>query len=92
MCGQKPDPYSSLFGSIDVFNALEQDRKHDLTLSQIEQQLHETHKRLVDFLAKAPEIQFKSGTRFQRRLKLDCHGHYSEHAKAIVAWRKGRRI
>jgi uncharacterized damage-inducible protein DinB len=85
---QKTPLYSTTFGGIDAYNRQEQERKCNLTLPQIKQQLDEGHQRLLIFLGNAPEQAFLSGTRFQRRLREDTYAHYPEHFKAINFWKE----
>ncbi len=84
---QKTPLYSSLYGGVDEFNRLEQQRKRDLSLAEVRRQLREAHARLVDYLEQAPAEAFISGSRFQRRLREDTYGHYPEHVRAIAAWK-----
>lgn len=87
--GGRPPRYVT-YGGIDAFNARMTEQKRSLSLSDIRRQLHETHRRLVDFLRSAPEDQLAGETRFRRRLRLDTYSHYPLHAEAIRAWREQR--
>jgi len=49
--------------------------------------LTETHAKVVTYLQSVPEEEFKSGSRFRRRILLDTYGHYPYHAKSIRDWR-----
>ncbi len=87
--GGRPPRYVT-YGGIDAFNARMTEQKRDLSLSDVQAQLDETHRRLVDFIRSAPEDQLTRETRFRRRLRLDTYGHYPEHAQAIRQWREQR--
>jgi hypothetical protein len=86
--GGRPPRYSTTYGGIDAFNALMTERKRELTLREVLQQLDDVHQRLVDYVAAAPRELVDGETRFRRRLRLDTYGHYPKHAKAIRAWRE----
>jgi hypothetical protein len=85
--GGKPAPYSVKYGGIDAFNAQMTEQKRHLSLSDVLRQLDETHRRLIDFIQRAPEDQFLTETRFRHRLRLDTYSHYPKHAEAIRKWR-----
>lgn len=78
------------YGNIDAFNAREQERKRDLRLEQVRQELAATHQRLISFLKDCPESAYATGSCFLRRLRLDTYNHYREHASQIATWRTGR--
>jgi len=84
--GGNPPLYKT-YGGIDAFNALMNERKRALSLSEVLSQLDETHRRLVGLVQSVPEGQLGAQTRFCRRLRLDTYGHYREHARAIREWR-----
>ena len=86
--GGRAPRYSALYGGIDAFNAMVTERKRQLTLDEVLQQLEEVHQRLVAYVAAAPSELVDRETRFRRRLRLDAYGHYPKHAKAIRAWRE----
>jgi len=86
--GGQPPRYSTKYGGINAFNALMTQKKAGLALSDVLQQLHEVHDRLLDYVRRAPEEQLIQETRFRRRLRLDTYSHYPKHAKAIRQWRK----
>ena len=86
--GGTPPRYSVRYGGIDAFNALMTEQKARLSLSAVRQQLDETHRRLIDFIRKAPEAQLSRDTRFRHRLRLDTYSHYPLHAEAIRQWRQ----
>jgi len=86
--GGRPPRYSILYGGIDAFNAQMTEQKRGLTLSEVRNQLDETHLRLIEYIQSAPEEQFKSETRFRRRLRLDTYSHYPIHTQAIREWRE----
>ncbi len=86
--GGRVPRYSDVFGGIDAFNALTQERKASLNLEQVTQELEDTHQRLVDFLEGVPDAAFATEGRFLKRLRQDTYGHYREHAEQINAWRE----
>lgn len=88
--GGRVPRYSDMYGGIDAFNALTQERKASLNLEQVIQELEDTHRRLVDFLEGVPDAAFATEGRFLRRLRQDTYGHYREHAEQINAWREKR--
>jgi hypothetical protein len=89
--GRRPPRYSVTYGGIDAFNALMTKRKESLSLSEVLRQLDDTHRRIVEVIGRAPDVQLIRETRFRRRLRLDTYGHYPKHAAAIRRWREGRR-
>ena len=86
--GGTPPRYSVRYGSIDAFNARMTERKASLSLAAVRRQMDETHRRLIDFVQRAPENQLGGESRFRRRLRLDAYGHYPQHAEAIRQWRR----
>jgi hypothetical protein len=86
--GGKPPRYSVTYGGIDAFNAQMTEQKKKLSLSEVLQQQVDTHRRLIEYIQRAPEEQFTRETRFRRRIRLDTYGHYPKHAKAIRKWRE----
>src|SRR5262245_1953157 len=89
--GKRPPLYSHQYGGIDAFNAVMTERKKDLSLSQVLQQLDENHNRLLDYLESVPEENFASEGRFRRRLRADTYSHYPKHARAILRWREQKK-
>ncbi len=89
--GKRTPRYTAKYGGIDAFNALMLSKSRTLSLSQVLEQLNETHRRLVDYLKSVPEEQFVRETRFRRRLKLETYDHYAIHAKMIQEWRAASR-
>jgi hypothetical protein len=87
LTGGKPPRYSQ-YGGIDAFNARMAEQKRGLALSEVQRQLHETHRRLLDYIQSVPEEYFAQETGFRHRLRLDTYSHYPEHAKAIREWRE----
>jgi hypothetical protein len=85
--GTRPPRYSTLYGGIDAFNALRTEEKRALALGEVLRQFEDVHRRLVEYIAQAPEEQFTTETRFRRRIRLDTYSHYPHHAQAIRAWR-----
>ena len=90
--GGTPPRYSVRYGGIDAFNARMMEQKERLSLSVVRRQLDGTHRRLIDFLQRAPEDQLSRETRFRRRLRLDTYGHYPQHAGAIRQWRRNQSV
>jgi len=86
--GVRPPRYSVMYGGIDAFNAQMTELKRSLTLSEVQEQLDETHRRLIEYLCSVPDEQFASETRLRRRLRLDTYSHYPIHTQAIHAWRE----
>lgn len=86
--GTRPPRYSALYGGIDAYNMLMTEKKRGLSLSDVMEQLDETHLRLIEYVQSAPEDQLASDTRFRRRLRLDTYSHYPIHAQAIREWRE----
>jgi hypothetical protein len=86
--GRRPPRYSVTYGGIDAFNALMTEKSRDRSLADVLRQRDEIHRRLIDYVRRAPEELFARETRFRRRLRLDTFGHYPIHAKAIRAWRE----
>jgi hypothetical protein len=88
--GLQPPRYSEQYGGIDAFNAQMTELKRGLSLSEVRQQLAETHQRLVEYVRSVPDEQFTTETRFRRRLRLDTYSHYPIHSQAIREWRVSR--
>lgn len=88
--GGRPPRYSVKHGGIDAFNAQMTEQKKSLSLSEVLQQQGDTHRRLIEYIQRAPAEQFTRETRFRRRLRLDTYGHYPKHAQAIRKWRAQR--
>lgn len=88
--GGGPPRYSVKYGGIDAFNAQMTEQKKSLSLSEVLQQQGDTHRRLIEYIQRAPAEQFTRETRFRRRLRLDIYGHYPKHAQAIRKWRAQR--
>ena len=89
--GVRRPRYSVKYGGIDAFNALMTEQKKHLSLSEVLQQLHVTHQRLINYIESVPEHQFREETRFRHRLRLDTYSHYPIHAQAIREWQEKRR-
>ena len=88
MKGNQPPRYSDLFGGIDAFNAQMTRKKHNLPLSEVLNQLEDTHLSLIKYIQSVPEDQYACETRFRHRLRMDTYSLYPIHAKAIRAWRE----
>jgi uncharacterized protein (TIGR03083 family) len=86
--GVRPPRYADAYGGLDAFNALMTEKKRSLPLIEVLEQFEATHRKLVAYLATAPEEQFATETRFRRRLRLDTYSHYPLHTRAIQAWRE----
>jgi len=69
----------------DNFNAEAAQAKKALTLGEASRDLEETHARLLEFLNALPEPAFHREM-VSRRIKLDTHDHYKEHAETLIAW------
>lgn len=87
LTGKRPPRYSVLYGGIDAFNALKTKENRRRSLAEVLVRLEETHARLVAYVARAPEDQFTTETRFRRRVRLDAYSHYPIHTQAIREWR-----
>ena len=87
LTGGKPPRYIQS-GGIDAFNAQMAEQKRGLALSDVQRQLDETHRRLLDYIRSVPEEHFARETRFRHRLRLDTYSHYPKHARAIREWRE----
>ena len=87
LTGGKPPRYIQS-GGIDAFNAQMAEQKRGLALSDVQRQLDETHRRLLDYIRSVPEEPFTRETRFRHRLRLDTSSHYPQHARAIRQWRE----
>jgi hypothetical protein len=80
---QKVPRYKDLYGGIDAFNAMTHDANKTISLRSAVANLEDTHRRLISYLESVPEDQFKSDTRFYRRLAADTYKHYPEHIQTI---------
>jgi hypothetical protein len=90
LAGRTPPRYSVTHGGINAFNAQMTQRNRDLALADVIRRRDDTHRRLLEFLARVPEAECAGDTRFRRRLRLDTYGHYAVHTKAIRTWRDRR--
>jgi len=88
--GGTPPRYSARYGGIDAFNSQAAERKRHLSLTEVQEQLDGTHRRLIELIRAAPEHQLVGETRFRRRLRLDTYRHYAPHAEGIRRWRNQR--
>jgi len=86
--GQRLPRYKDLYGGLNAFNALMTEKKRFLSLSEILEQSDLIHQKLVAYIKSSPQEMFTTETRFRRRIRLDTYGHYPEHSRAILAWRK----
>lgn len=87
--GRRPPRYSVVYGGIHAFNALMATKKAALSLPEVLREQQDTHRRVVDLIARVPEDELAGTSRFRRRLRLDTYGHYPLHAEAIRRWRAG---
>jgi hypothetical protein len=85
--GKRTARYKDQYGGIDPFNDLMTERKRSLSPDEVLQQLEATHRRLLEYIAAAPDTQFATETRFLRRIRWDTYSHYPHHEKAIREWR-----
>lgn len=90
--GETPPSYKRQYGGIDAFNAQMIAEKRALPLDEVLRQLDATHRRLIDYIAAAPDEQFASKTRCRRRLGWDSYNHYPHHEKTIREWRAAQGI
>jgi hypothetical protein len=90
--GGRPPRYSVKYGGINAFNALMTEQKKHLSLSQVLQQMQNTHKQLINYIKSVPETHFHEETRFRHRLRLDTYSHYSIHTRAIREWRENHHF
>jgi len=88
--GSKPPRYSVTHGGINGFNRIMTEHKRDLTLTEVRRELDDIHCRLIRFIERVPENEFRTETPFRHRLRLDTYGHYPKHANAIEKWRERR--
>src|SRR2546430_9751464 len=87
LAGGRPPRYSVTHGGIDAFNAKMTEQRKHWSLAQVRTQQDEVHRRLVALVQDAPEEQLSGDARFRRRLRLDTHRHYPQHAPAIRSLR-----
>ena len=80
LAGGRPRRYSETYGGIDAFDAQLTEQKRNLSLTEVLRQRDDTHRRVIDFIHRAPEDQIIRETRFRRRLRLDTYSYYPEHA------------
>ncbi len=85
--GKRTARYKDQYGGIDAFNEQMTERKRALSLAEVLEQLQTTHRRLVEYMAEAPDAEFVTETRFRRRIRWDTYSHYPHHEKAILEWR-----
>jgi hypothetical protein len=89
--GGRPPRYASQ-GGIDAFNARTTEARRALSLAEVLGELDDTHGRLVALVEHAPAALLEGTARYRRRLRLDAHGHYPQHASAIRQWREQRGL
>ncbi len=69
----------------DRFNEGAAQAKKALPLAEVTRDLEETHAGLLEFLKSLPEPAFQQ-EEISRRIKMDTHDHYKEHAETISSW------
>lgn len=85
---ERPPRYSQLYGGIDAFNALMFEKWRGLPLVEVRERVAATHRSLMAYLQGVPDEQFKTETRFRRRLGWDTYRHYPLHTQMIREWRE----
>lgn len=85
--GERPARYSVLYGGIDAFNALMTQQWRGYSFEEVRERAEATHYKLIAYLQSVPDEQFKTETRFWRRLGWDTYKHYPLHTQAILEWR-----
>ena len=86
--GRRPPRYKDLYGGLDAFNDQMIARKWALSLADVLAQYEATHRRLLDYLATAPDELIARETPFRRRVRLDTYSHYPIHTAALREWRR----
>ena len=72
---------------VDRFNEAEAEKKRGLSLSQVWDELHQSHQRLLDFLRGLPDEAFTPGTYTGDWMAVDSADHYREHREDLERWR-----
>lgn len=88
LAGDKTPRYSAMYGGIDAFNAQMTQQKRGLSLAEVQRQLDDTHRKLIDYVQTVPDENFAQENRFRRRLRFDTYRHYPEHTHMIQDWRQ----
>jgi hypothetical protein len=88
--GDRPPRYSVMYGGIDAFNARMAEEKRGLSLAEVQKQMEDTHRKLIEVVHEAPEEEIRRETAFRRRIRLDTYSHYPHHTRAIREWREGK--
>ena len=88
LAGGRTPKYSHLYGGLDAFNALMTEKYRQVSFPELRDQLKITHQQLVVYLLSVGEEVYFTDERFMRRLRNDTYGHYPQHTKAILEWRK----
>lgn len=91
IAGGTPPRYATV-GGLDAFNARLSEQKRGLSLAEIQGQLDDTHRRLVEFIQTVPDDFLRGDSRARRRLRLDTYSHYPLHAETIRTWREQRSV
>jgi len=90
---QRLPRYSTTYGGIDAFNALEQELAKGLSQNEVLRELFETHERLLAAVRSIRSTlllgQARRRERLIRRLRQDTYGHYAEHTAQLGAWATG---
>ena len=84
LAGERLPRYSDLYGGIDAFNALTQERTRARTVPEVRSDLTSTHTLLLETLSAMPVQIPRVEARLRRRLKQDTYLHYREHVSQIV--------
>lgn len=92
LAGGRTPRYSQLYGGLDAFNTLMTEKYRNRPLHDIRKQLEASHQDLVSYLKSLPEEKFLTQERLVRRLRNDTYGHYPEHTRAILEWRKQKGL
>jgi uncharacterized damage-inducible protein DinB len=90
LADQRLPRYSTTYGGIDAFNALQQERARGLSQAEVSRQLTETHEKLLAAVhsltsSRRLEGQPRRRDRLLRRLRNDTYGHYAEHTAELRA-------
>ena len=85
--GDAQQRYSTVYGSLDAFNALKFEENQNRPLPEVRTRLHDTHQQLLAYLDSVPDELLSSKERFRTRLRWDTYSHYAIHAQHIREWR-----
>ena len=76
---------------VDRLNEAEAEKKRGLSLSQVWDELHQSHRRLLDLLRGLPEEALTRGTYITGAITDDTAEHYREHREDLERWQAARR-